>query len=215
MFKTKHKKGFSLIETIFSIGILLIIVMVLVAMLGPILSSLDDAKELDEIPSIVESLNSFLQADSSLAVDGSSFDLIYEAVKSSGYATIYVFRSYSSNDSTDIQLSIGFSPKERTPSLQINKSAKVYNFRNSAGPIYRAIITNGPQIPKQYYRDRGRSAKPRYYLTANSDNFKSNYLPLQISIYVNAHGPAFIENIPLKEILQEDPIFSYSTIINR
>ncbi len=215
MFKTKHKKGFSLIETIFSIGILLMTVMVLVAMLGPILSSLDDAKELDEIPSIVESLNSFLQADSSLAVNGSSFDLIYEAVKSRGYATVYIFRSYASNDSKNIELSIGFSPKETTSNVRIDKSAKVYNFRNSAGPIYRAIITNGPQMPKQYYRDRGKKAKPRYYLTANSNNFKNNYLPLQISIYVNAHGPAFKENINLKEILQNDPIFSYSSVINR
>ena len=93
MFKRKQKKGFSLIETVLSISIFLVIILVLLAMLGPVLSSVDEVKEADEISTIVESLNSFLQANSSLAVNGSNFDLIYEAVKSRGFATIYVFRS--------------------------------------------------------------------------------------------------------------------------
>ena len=47
----------------------------------------------------------------------------------------------------------------------MERSAKIYDFKDAAGPIYRAILTVGPHMPKQYYRDRGRSAKPRYYLT--------------------------------------------------
>ena len=99
MFKRKQKKGFSLIETVLSISIFLVIILVLLAMLGPVLSSVDEVKEADEISTIGESLNSFLQANSSLAVNGSNFDLIYEAVKSRGFATIYVFRSYVSKNS--------------------------------------------------------------------------------------------------------------------
>lgn len=215
MVKAKHKNGFSLIEAVLSIGIFMVTIIVLIAMLGPILSSLDDVKQSDEISSIVDSLNSFLHADSSVSMNGSSFDLIYEAVKSKGYATIYIFRSYVSKKSTDTKLSIGFSSKETTSTVRIENSAKIYNFKDAAGPIYRAIITNGSQMPKQYYVDRGKSAKPRYYLIADTEEFKSNYLPLEISLYINAHGPKFKETVKLNEILKKDPILSYSTVINR
>ena len=37
-------------------------------------------------------------------------------------------------------------------------------------------------MPNQYYRDRGSSAKPRYYLTKGSrEAFENNYLPLEIA----------------------------------
>ena len=58
--KKRYRSGFSLIETVFSISIFLVIIVVLLAMIGPVLSSLDEVKESDEISSIVESLNSFL-----------------------------------------------------------------------------------------------------------------------------------------------------------
>ena len=215
MFKRKQKKGFSLIETVLSISIFLVIILVLLAMLGPVLSSVDEVKEADEISTIVESLNSFLQANSSLAVNGSNFDLIYEAVKSRGFATIYVFRSYVSKNSPNIQLSIGFSPKETTSSIRMERSAKIYDFQNAAGPIYRAILTNGPQMPKQYYRDRGRSAKPRYYLTTDRYALKNNYLPLEISLFSNDHGLEFLDSIQLKDILEKKPLVTYFTVINR
>lgn len=215
MFKEKHSSGFSLIETVLSISIFLVTIVVLLAMLGPVLSSLDEVKESDEISSIVESLDSFLQANSTLAVNGSNFDLIYEAVKSRGFATVYIFRSFVSEDSPSVQLSIGFSPKETTSSIRMERSARIYNFKQSAGPIYRAILTNGPQMPKQYYRDRGRSAKPRYYLTADRKAFQNNYLPLEISLYSNDFGPDFVEDFKLKDILKEEPILTYFTVINR
>ena len=215
MYKRKYSKGFSLIETVLSISIFLVTIVVLLAMLGPVLSSLDDVKESGEISSIVESLDSFLQADSSLALNGSNFDLIYEAVKSRGFATVYIFRSFVSENSPNVQLSIGFSPKETTSSIRMKRSAKIYDFKNAAGPIYRAIITNGPQMPKQYYRDRGRSAKPRYYLTVDRDRFKNNYLPLEIALYSNDFGLGFVENFKLKDILKEKPIINYFTVINR
>ena len=60
MFKRKQKKGFSLIETVLSISIFLVIILVLLAMLGPVLSSVDEVKEADEISTIVESLNSLI-----------------------------------------------------------------------------------------------------------------------------------------------------------
>ena len=97
----------------------------------------------------------------------------------------------------------------------MNRNAKIYNFKNAAGPIYRAIITNGPQMPKKFYRDRGRSAKPRYYLTAARTAFENNYLPLEISLYKNNYGPEFIDKIKLKDIIKEESLVTYVTIINR
>ena len=141
------------------------VILVLLAMISPVLSSLDEVKESDEISSIVQSLNSFLQAKTSLAVNGSNFDLIYEAVRSRGYATIYIYRSYVSESSSNVQLSIGFSSKETTSTIRMERKAKIYDFNNAAGPIYRAILTNSPHMPREYFRDRGRSANPRYYLT--------------------------------------------------
>lgn len=215
MFKEKHRSGFTLIETVLSISIFLVTILILLAMLAPVLSSFDEVKESDEISSIVESLNSFLQANSSLAVNGSNFDLIYEAVKSRGFATVYIFRSFVSENSPNVQLSIGFSPKETTSSIRMERSAKIYDFKNAAGPIYRAIITNGPQMPNQYFRDRGRSAKPRYYLTNNRVEFKNNYLPLEISLYSNDQEPEFIDRIKLQDIIKKNPIVTYFTVINR
>lgn len=215
MFRKKHKSGFSLIETIFSISIFLVIILVLLAMIGPVLSSLDEVKESDEISSIVESLNSFLQAKTSLAVNGSNFDLIYEAVKSRGYATVYIYRSFVSDTSSNVQLSIGFSRRETTSSIRMERNAKIYDFKDAAGPIYRAILTNGPQMAKQYYRDRGRTAKPRYYLTKSRGAFDNNYLPLEVALFANDQEPEFIDSAKLKDILKRKPIVTYFTIINR
>ena len=94
-------------------------------------------------------------------------------------------------------------------------TTKIYNFKNSAGPIYRAIITSAPHMPKQYYRDRGRSANPRYYLVADRNSFKNNYLPLEISLYLNNYGIEFLDTIQLKDILKDEPVIKYFTVINR
>ena len=214
-FRKKHRSGFSLIETVFSISIFLVVILVLLAMISPVLSSLDEVKESDEISSIVESLNSFLQAKTSLAINGSNFDLIYEAVKTRGYATVYIYRSFVSDNSSNVQLSIGFSQKETTTSIRMDRSAKIYDFKDAAGPIYRAILTNGPHMPNQYYRDRGRSAKPRYYLTKGREAFENNYLPLEIALFSNDQEPEFIDSVQLKDILKRKPIVTYFTVINR
>ena len=214
-FGKKHRSGFSLIETVFSISIFLVVILVLLAMISPILSSLDEVKESDEISSIVESLNSFLQAKTSLSVNGSNFDLIYEAVRSRGYATVYIYRSFVSDNSSNVQLSIGFSKKETTTSILMERSAKIYDFKDAAGPIYRAILTNGPQMPNQYYRDRSRSAKPRYYLTKSREAFENNFLPLEIALFSNDQEPEFIDSVQLKDILKRKPIVTYFTVINR
>lgn len=215
MIKGEHSQGFSLIETVLSISIFLVTVIVLLAIISPVLASLDEVKRSDEIASISESLNSFIQSNTSLASNGSNFDLIYEAVKSRGYATIYIYRSYASEKSSNVQLSVGFSPRESTAGIKMKRSAKIRKFKNVAGPIYRAILTCAPHMSKQYYKDRGRSANPRYYLSQSLDFFENNFLPITISLYSTDQEPAFIDRIQLNEIILQRPILSYNTVINR
>ena len=215
MHKSKHINGFSLIETVLSISIFLVTIIVLLAMVGPVMTSLDDVKESVEVSTIVESLNSFLQSDSGLAANSSNFDLIYEAVKSRGYATIYIYRSFYSPKSANLQLSIGFSARETTSTVKMRKNAKIYNFKNAAGPIYRAILTCGPRMPKKYYRDRGRTSYPRYFLTSSLKEFKNNFLTINISLYANDQDLEYIDKISLKDILNKKPIVRYNSVINR
>ena len=60
-------------------------------------------------------------------------------MKSRGYATVYIYRSYVSENSPNVQLSIGFSQKETTSRIQMARNAKIYDFKDTAGPIFRAI----------------------------------------------------------------------------
>ena len=210
-----HIRAFSLIEAVLAIGIFFVTVLVLIGMLGPLLNSVNDVKTTDEVVSVVDSLDSFLQSDSPLAIEGSNFDLLYQAIQTRGYATVYVFRSYVSKNSTDIKLTMGFSPKETTTTLRIDRKAKIREFKNAAGPIYRAVITLSPFISREFYRDRGRTAFPRYTLSQNFENFESNYLSLTVDLFAEEPGPSFKDNKPLKEIYTEKSIFSFSTGINR
>lgn len=211
----KNYLGFSLIEAVLAIGIFFVTVLVLIGMLGPLLNSVNDVETTDEVVSVVESLNSFLQVNSDWGIQGSNFDVIYQAIRTRGYATAYVFREYISSKSTQVKLSVGFSPKETATTIRIPRNAKVYGFKNAAGPIYRAILTLSPILPRDYFRDRGRTAIPRYTLLQSSFNFDDNFLPLNIDIYVNSPGPSFRDSMAFKEIVTQKPIFSYSTAINR
>lgn len=211
----KGIKAFSLIEAVLAIGIFFVTVLVLIGMLGPLLNSVNAVKTTDEVVSVVDSLNSFFQSDAPLAVEGTNFDLLYQAIQTRGYATIYVFRSYVSKNSSDVKLTMGFSPKETTTTMRIDRKAKVNEFKNAAGSIYRAVITLSPFISREYYRDRGRSAFPRYTLSQNIENFDSMYLSLNVDLFDEEPGPSFRDDKPLKAIYTEKPIFSFSTGINR
>ena len=86
---------------------------------------------------------------------------------------------------------------------------------STCGHTYRAVLTNSPHMPREYFRDRGRSANPRYYLTKSRGAFKNNYLPLEIALYSNDLEPEFIDSVKLKDILIKKPIINYFTVINR
>ncbi len=72
------KFGFSLIEVVLAIGIFLVTVLALVGLLGPTLQSVDEVEKTDEIASVVNTVNAFLQSSPDIAVGSQSkFETIY------------------------------------------------------------------------------------------------------------------------------------------
>jgi Tfp pilus assembly protein PilV len=86
----QNRRGFSLIEVVLAIGIFLVTVLALVGLLGPTLQSVDEVEKTDEVSSVVNTVNAFLQSSSDIAATGQSkFESIYAAVKSNNFATIF------------------------------------------------------------------------------------------------------------------------------
>ena len=73
------QKGFSLIEVVLAIGIFLVTVLALVGLLGPTLQSVDEVEKTDEVSSIVNTMNAFLQNSPEIAPGASRFNAIYNA----------------------------------------------------------------------------------------------------------------------------------------
>ena len=104
-----RRDGFSLIEVVLAIGIFLVTVLALVGLRGPTLQSVDEVEKTDEIASVVNTVNAFLQISTSIATStDSKFNTIFNAVANDGFATIFVFRSYKDSTSNDIVLRVGF-----------------------------------------------------------------------------------------------------------
>ena len=141
----RSEYGFSLIEVVLAIGIFLVTVLALVGMLGPTLQSVDEVEKTDEIASVVNTVNAFLQSspdivNSSATSSWSKFDAIYNAVENNGYATVVVFRSYEDSVSTDIELIVGFLG-------ETNARLVDSDFENTAGPIYRVVLSASSVTP--------------------------------------------------------------------
>lgn len=208
-------KGFSLIEVVLAIGIFLVTVLVLVGMLGPTLESVQEVEKTDEIISVIDSVSSFLNGGGSFGSDTSSFNLIYQTLSTGGYATIYAYRSFISENSSDIKLTVGFSPSERASNQRISSKLRAFDFKNAAGPIYRCVLTLKPLIPRADFKDRGPRAFPRYLLVKNWKDYDEGYLPLQISIYAETPGPSFTDRLSLKELSLKIPDYTFNTAIKR
>jgi len=65
--KSSRRGGFSLIEVVLAIGIFLVTVLALVGLLGPTLQSVDEVEKTDEISSVVNTVNAFLQSSPNIA----------------------------------------------------------------------------------------------------------------------------------------------------
>lgn len=224
-FESRSKRSaFSLIEVVLAIGIFLITVLALVGLLGPTLQSVDEVEKTDEVSSVVNTINAFLQSSPDIAerdgtgtITKSKFDVIYDSIyySSEGFATILVFRQYGTDD--EISLKVGFVGVGPT-AAQVT-SADVGNLSSgilAAGPVYRAVLTPSSVTPSAHVTDNGEDQFPRYTLTKELSAYTEGYFAMEVRIYAENVDDIFNVTTNL-EYLQDkaEPIFTYNTAVVR
>ncbi len=222
---TKHQyhciyrsSGFSLIEVVLAIGIFLVTVLALVGLLGPTLQSIDEVEKTDEVSSIVNTVNAFLQNSPSIAVAlDSKFTTIYNAVGTGDFATLFVFRAYQSAQSENIVLKVGFDEGE---AVGTNAKIRTADFSVAAGPIYRVVLTASSVIPDDYLNETkpDRNRNGIYTLSEPIANYLEGSFAMEVRIYAEEPpGPnqTFVSATNLGTLNTKEPIFTYNTAIVR
>jgi len=212
---TRSDYGFSLIEVVLAIGIFLVTVLALVGMLGPTLQSVDEVEKTDEIASVVNTVNAFLQSSPDIVNSSSSvskFDAIYNAVKSNDYATVLVFRSYEDSVSTDIELIVGFLG-------ETNARLVASDFANTAGPIYRVVLSASSVTPEAELNDR--NADGIYTLKNSLAAYPEGYFAMEVRIFAlesdiaDARGGSVPADLNAGSLKDLEPLFTYNTAVVR
>ena len=104
---SSRRAGFSLIEVVLAIGIFLVTVLALVGLLGPTLQSVDEVEKTDEVSSIVNTMNAFLQNSPEIAPGASRFNAIYNACRNADdFAAISCLSSVSMINDVRLPLEI-------------------------------------------------------------------------------------------------------------
>ena len=218
-----RRPGFSLIEVVLAIGIFLVTVLALVGLLGPTLKSVDEVEKTDEIASVVNTINAFLQSSPDINPTGSKFNAIYNAVASDDFATIFVFREYvNDDDPTAIDLRVGFIGDEVVSPEKLGDAAKIASdstaFEDAAGSIFRAVITASSVTPDAHIDDNGAGKFPRYKLNkslAGEPLYPEGYFAMEVRIYVEDPGPTFVPGRQIDTLMDVDPAFTYNTAVVR
>jgi type II secretory pathway pseudopilin PulG len=226
-FYENHRKalGFSLIEVVLAIGIFLITVLALVGLLGPTLQSVDEVEKTDEIASVVNTVNAFLQNSPEIAgtTGDSKFDLIYNAVAKENHATVFVFREFI-GDTENVRLVVGFQEAESLAGdSKLGGGAEIDDdrFDDSAGTIYRVILTPSSVIPTPtatpaVYRSVDRNSETgTYTLNAVLADYLEGYFAMEVRIFAEDPGPTFISDKDLDEFNEVEPLFTYNTAVVR
>ena len=218
-----RRSGFSLIEVVLAIGIFLVTVLALVGLLGPTLKSVDEVEKTDEIASVVNTINAFLQSSPDINPNGSKFNAIYNAVASGDFATIFVFREFvDDDDPTAIDLRVGFIGDEVASPEELGDAAKIASdstaFEDAAGSIFRAVITASSVTPDAHIDDNGAGKFPRYKLNkslAGESPYPEGYFAMEVRIYVEDPGPTFVPKINIGALVDVNPAFTYNTAVVR
>ena len=216
----RSKYGFSLIEVVLAIGIFLVTVLALVGLLGPTLQSVDEVEKTDEIASVVNTVNAFLQSSPHIAVSGQSkFETIYKELNTDGFITAFVFRAYDSND--DINLVVGFgdkfqvgeADKAQVLAADISTNSNVI----AAGPVYRVFLTASSVTPIDHLKDGGvRDGNGVYYLNKNFSEYPEGYLAMEVRIFAEDPKSAVRDyNKLLRDVANIEPLFTYNTAVVR
>jgi Tfp pilus assembly protein PilV len=213
----RQSKGFSLIEVVLAIGIFLVTVLALVGLLGPTLQSVDEVEKTDEVSSVVNTINAFLQNSPAIAdATNSKFNNIFNAVALDGHATIFVFRAYRTVNSEELTLRVGFRNNETVgdPAASIEPA----DFSDAVGTIYRAVLTPSSVTPEAL-RSPGRVSDDVYTLNdTNVANYPEGYFAMEVRIFAeDAPGPnvTFDSITNLTELANRDPLFTYNTAVVR
>jgi Tfp pilus assembly protein PilV len=208
-------KGFSLIEVVLAIGIFLVTVLALVGLLGPTLQSIDEVEKIDEVSSIVNSVNAFLQSSPNIAMAGEpKFATIYNAVRTNDLATLFVFRAYASSTSENIVLKIGFDSTE-----PVNNNSKIQNidFSNASGPIYRVVLSASSVLPETT-RSATRITSGVYTLNDDIDGYLEGSFAMEVRIFAEeppSPSQTFDAKTDLNALNTQETIFTYNTAIVR
>tara|TARA_B110000977_G_C10943429_1_gene441748 strand:- start:235 stop:882 length:648 start_codon:yes stop_codon:yes gene_type:complete len=205
-----RSNGFSLIEVVLAIGIFLVTVLALVGLLGPTLQSVDEVEKTDEVSSIVNTINAFLQNSQQIAPGASKFNAIYSAV-SQDHATLLVFRAYDNNDV--VSLKIGF-VGETAATVTVSD---IYSGSDmlAAGTIYRAVLTpssvnpasemNGPKV-----------SYPQYSMKQSDPSlYPEGSFAMEVRIFAEEPSFQFNATSNLANLQDVEPIFTYNTAIVR
>jgi type II secretory pathway pseudopilin PulG len=216
-------RGFSLIEVVLAIGIFMVTILALVGLLGPTLKSVDEVEQTDAIASVVNSLNAFLQQSPEIATTAtpSKFDAIFNAVANNGYATIFVFQSYLSNNSTDSELKIGFYGETVGDGAKINNTDFVETGTPKvAGPIYRVVLTPSSVLPSQYRSAERNATNKVYTMTVTSPNpsgYPEGYFAMEVRIFAEEYSETFTDNLDsdLTALADVEPLFIYNAAVVR
>jgi len=209
----KSQKGFSLIEVVLAIGIFLVTVLALVGLLGPTLQSVDEVEKTDEVSSIVNTINAFLQNSPEIAPGASRFNAIYNAV-SQDSATLLVFRAYDANDV--ISLKVGFVGETdqlaRVSDSDVTDGSEVF----AAGTIYRAVLTPSSVNPVDERADAGVNSYPRYKMSEEDPSaYPEGSFAMEVRIFAEEPSLTFDDASVLDDLQLKEPIFSYNTAIVR
>jgi type II secretory pathway pseudopilin PulG len=220
------RKGFSLIEVVLAIGIFLVTVLALVGLLGPTLKSVDEVEKTDEVSSIVNTINAFLQNSQDIAPGDSRFDAILAAVATGGHATLLVFRAYDNNDV--ISLKIGFvgetDVSARISAADVTDGSRVF----AAGTIYRAVLSASSVMPLDYHQSTTTDSDGKVIPKRDSNEiyklhikyagfvaYPEGSLALEVRIFAEDPSLAFDDASDLVALKDQEPIFTYNTAIVR
>ena len=205
--------GFSLIEVVLAIGIFLITVLALVGLLGPTLQSVDEVEKTDEVASVVNTINAFLQSSPEIAgtTGNSKFDLIYNAVAGGNHATIFVFREFI-GDTANVRLVVGF--QEGEP-IGTGATISSERFDDAAGSIFRVILTPSSVIPVQYRQANRDDSTGTYSLNSGLADYLEGYFAMEVRIFAEDPGPTFTVSKSLEEFNDVEPLFTYNTAVVR
>ena len=213
----RSKYGFSLIEVVLAIGIFLVTVLALVGLLGPTLQSVDEVEKTDEVASVVNTLNAFLQSSPDIAVSGQSrFETIYKELREDGKIKAFVFRAYDSNDNVslvvgfDEDFKVGNADEARVLAQDIRTDSNVI----AAGPVYRVFLTASSVTPEDH-RTGSRDGNGVYYLNKNFLEYPEGYLAMEVRIFAEEPGTTFVYETSLQKVKDIEPLFTYNTAIVR